>query len=202
MESILMQMVKYSQELVEQVENNLFKDQNGHMLEINQSWYDFVATLTVAEAYFGSQTKKELGTMKFVKVELEENVAIPSRATENSAGYDFSANETVIIQTGETKLISTGISFIDIPSDVVGVLSLRSSIALKRGLILANGVGIIDSDYRDEIKVMVHSVSKAQQIIKKGERIAQLTFLNYLTTEDDDQQEKSQRTGGFGSTNK
>lgn len=135
---------------------------------------------------------------KFVK--LAENAIIPKRATAGSAGYDLHVLEDTEIPAGKTLLVGTGIGFEDVAHDTVAILSLRSSIALKRGLILANGIGVIDSDYRLEIKVMVHNIGEVPVTLQAGERIAQLLFTKYLMTENDGASVKEQRVGGFGST--
>lgn len=128
----------------------------------------------------------------------------PTYGTSESAGADLYAGEdgVVLIAPGETKLISTGISM-EIPEGYVGLLVARSSMAVKRDLAPANKVGIIDSDYRGEIKVALHNSGSKLQIIEVNERIAQLVIVPYLkaTFEDAAELSDSERgEGGFGST--
>lgn len=124
---------------------------------------------------------------------------IPTHQTLYSAGADVCASESVTIEPGQVKLVSTGAY---VPADthhlnVVIMLAIRSSIALKRGLSLANGVGIIDADYTDEIKVMLHNHSDKPAAIEAGERIAQLVAVPFARIYPVKSEE---RTGGFGST--
>lgn len=139
------------------------------------------------------------------------------RQTNNSAGADLSASEDVVIRAGEIVLVPTGYylthtvadSFCGsipvfssmsgevLPDDIFYLLAARSSLAYKKGLLLANGVGIIDSDYKDEVKVMLYNSTKETVIISKGERIAQLIPTQYLPIFPSLENE---RNGGFGST--
>jgi dUTP pyrophosphatase len=140
------------------------------------------------------------------------NGTLPKRKTKYSAGYDVCSNENVIIKAGETRLVSLGIAldqtWIQKNTDetfrkqnYLG-LYIRSSLALK-GLMLGNSVGIIDIDYPDEIKMIIHNSSKTEKKILQNDRIGQLIFhqhngINILDTLYSDEIE---RNGGFGSTN-
>jgi dUTP pyrophosphatase len=132
-------------------------------------------------------------------------VMLPKRKTKYSAGYDISSNEECDIKSGETRLVSTGIKAKMEADEVLKIYS-RSSLGLKKGLTLANSVGIIDSDYFENeqndghIMVALHNFSLSSAHIDKGERIAQGIFSKYLITDDDNSEDI--RKGGFGSTNK
>ena len=124
---------------------------------------------------------------------------IPTHQTLYSAGADVCAAETVTIEPGQVKLVPTGAY---VPEGVKGrdfalMLMIRSSIALKRGLSLGNGVGLIDTDYPDEIKVMLHNHTDNAAVIEKGERIAQLVAVPFERIYPVKSEE---RKGGFGST--
>lgn len=109
-----------------------------------------------------------------LKIKKKDSWAMtPTYGTDDSAGADLYAGEdgVVLIAPGETKLISTGISM-EIPNGYVGLLVARSSMAVKRDLAPANKVGVIDSDYRGEIKVALHNSGSQLQIIEVNERIA------------------------------
>lgn len=140
-----------------------------------------------------------------LKIKKKDSWAMtPTYGTDDSAGVDLYAGEdgVVLIAPGETKLISTGISM-EIPKGYVGLLVARSSMAVKRDLAPANKVGVIDSDYRGEIKVALHNGGSQLQIIEVNERIAQLVIVPYLkaTFEDAVELSNSERgEGGFGST--
>lgn len=150
-----------------------------------------------------------------------EDIHLPVRKTNASAGYDFEAAESLIVPSiwkvlaekvfiGEATglkatLIPTGIKSYMLDDEYLQ-LSIRSGTALKTGLILANGVGVVDSDYYNNpdneghIMFPVHNLGFKDKLIKKGERIGQGLFLNYLKADDD--MSDGVRTGGFGSTDK
>lgn len=120
------------------------------------------------------------------------------KTTPESTGF-------ITIVSGDRILIPTGIIF-DIPQDHKIHLYVRSSVALKKGLVLANSVGIIDEDYYHETFVMLHNISGNSVMIEDGERIAQAACVpkyRYSLTQTIQQpQQKTDRTGGFGSTGK
>mgnify|MGYP004607976495 FL=1 len=137
------------------------------------------------------------------------NINLPVRSTKNSAGYDVEAAEDCIIPAfkpgQKPTLVKTGIKAY-MESDEVLILANRSSNPGKKGLILANSIGVVDSDYygnpdNDGHIMYAFFNFKAEDIeIKKGDRIGQAIFQKYLVTYDDIAQ--GERTGGFGSTNK
>ena len=136
---------------------------------------------------------------------LDEKAIIPTYGTEYSAGADLYAllDEDLEIKPGETVMIGTGLAMA-IPTGYVGLIYARSSLGSKKGLAPANKVGVIDSDYRGEIKVPLFNQSKETQIIAKNERIAQIIFTPYLKVnfqETDELDDTTRGTGGFGSTN-
>lgn len=131
---------------------------------------------------------------------LDENAVLPCRATTQSAGYDISSCEDITIFA--RGVVRTGLSVV-IPVHCYGHISPRSSLAMKG---IAIGGGVIDSDYRGEIKVILFNFSGEPFHIKKGQRIAQLILTNItvlpvihegVVIEDKD----VVRVGGFGSTN-
>lgn len=136
---------------------------------------------------------------------LDEKAIIPTYGTEYSAGADLYAllDEDLEIKPGETVMIGTGLAMA-IPTGYAGLIYARSSLGSKKGLAPANKVGVIDSDYRGEIKVLLFNQSKETQIISKNERIAQIIFTPYLKVnfqETDELDGTTRGTGGFGSTN-
>ena len=136
---------------------------------------------------------------------LDEKAIIPTYGTEYSAGADLYAllDEDLEIKPGETVMIGTGLAMA-IPTGYVGLIYARSSLGSKKGLAPANKVGVIDSDYRGEIKVPLFNQSKETQIISKNERIAQIIFTPYLKVnfqETDELDDTTRGTAGFGSTN-
>jgi len=130
-------------------------------------------------------------------------VRMPQRKTSLSAGYDLEAAEDVIIQPGQVALVPTGLKAYMGPGEVL-LLAVRSSLAVRRQVTLANGIGVIDADYVDNpdneghIMVALANLGQRPVTIARGERIAQGIFLNYMTTADD--QPGGARVGGIGST--
>ena len=116
-------------------------------------------------------------TLKIRKV--SENAIIPKRATGGSAGLDLCAciDAPITLNGGETALIPTGLA-IELPSAEYGAFVFaRSGLAIKHGIGLLNAVGVIDSDYRGEIKVGVINQIGEAYTIEPGERVAQMVIL-------------------------
>lgn len=135
---------------------------------------------------------------------LSENARIPEYASVGSAGADlYNASGDVTIDAGESVAIGTGIAM-QIPEGYVGLVYARSGLACKSGLAPANKVGVIDSDYRGEIKVVLYNHSKEPRTVASGERIAQLVVAPFVRCEfEEGEIDSTQRgEGGFGSTGK
>ena len=142
-------------------------------------------------------------TLKIRKV--SENAVIPKRATGGSAGLDLCAciDAPITLNGGETALIPTGLA-IELPSAKYGAFVFaRSGLAIKHGIGLLNSVGVIDSDYRGEIKVgVINQISEAYTI-EPGERVAQMVVMpvSMMPVEEVDTLGETDRgAGGFGST--
>ena len=130
-------------------------------------------------------------------------VALPSYQTTGAAGFDLAASEDMTIAPGDVALVPTGL-VIEVPANhFLGVFA-RSSTPLKRGLMVANGVGIVDSDYcgpRDEIKIQVLNFTSAPVAVQRGDRLAQGVILPYTRVEWQERDAPVQPTrGGFGAT--
>jgi dUTP pyrophosphatase len=134
---------------------------------------------------------------------LHQAVQLPRYETSGAAGFDLAASSDVTIPAGEMALVPTGL-VIEVPSGLFLAIFARSSTPLKRGLMVANGVGVVDADYcgaTDEIKVPVINVTRKTVEIRAGDRIAQGIFLpapRVEWEEADDWQREAR--GGFGST--
>lgn len=99
----------------------------------------------------------------------------PARATDGSAGFDLRATEGDVISPSYRKVFGTGVS-VAIPPGFVGKVFSRSGMGFKYGVSLANGTGIIDSDFRGEIKVSLINKGNDFYAVKRGDRIAQIIF--------------------------
>ena len=146
----------------------------------------------------------DLLTVKIKKVS-NNSLALPTYATAASAGVDLSADlgEPITVSPGENVKIPTGVA-IELPNpSVVALVFARSGLASRHGIGLTNGVGVIDSDYRGEIQVLIQNLGNDPVTIKPGDRIAQMVFMPIFRAifEDvADLQETARGAGGFGST--
>ncbi len=142
-----------------------------------------------------------------VKVKkLHPDAMLPTYGSAEAAGADLYAclEKTVTIEAGETYFIPTGIA-LEVPKGCAGLVYARSGLACKRGLAPANKVGVVDSDYRGEVKVALHNHSLTPQTVEPGERVAQFIITPVLTPvyeESEALSDTSRGTGGFGSTGK
>lgn len=144
--------------------------------------------------------------MKINIKRLTETAILPDRGSAYAAGYDLFAdvNESVEIQPHETKMIGTGLAM-EIPEGYFGGIFARSGLSSKEGLRPANCVGVVDADYRGEVKVALHNDGEVVREIKAGQKIAQLVVVPFLGVEFDEVKELSETVrgaGGFGSTGK
>ncbi len=129
---------------------------------------------------------------------------MPAYQTSGSAGMDLYAfiSDDIILEPMQRSLISTGL-FIALPPGVEAQIRPRSGLAIKQGITCLNTPGTIDSDYRGEIKVILINLSNEKQIVRNGDRIAQMVISRYesIRWEKVDVLDESQRgAGGFGST--
>ena len=137
---------------------------------------------------------------------LKDNAILPTYGSAGAAGADLYAclEEEVTILPGETAWIPTGIA-LEVPEGFAGLVYARSSLGVKRGLAPANKVGVIDSDYRGEIRVVLLNHGKEPQTILSGERVAQFIITPVLTPAYELVEELSDTArgvAGFGSTGK
>ena len=134
---------------------------------------------------------------------LDPSVELPSYAYTGDAGLDLRANEDVLLQPFERRLVSTGLA-VAIPEGYAGFVQPRSGMALRRGLSMANTPGLIDAHYRGELKVCAVNLDAHEPIvIERGERIAQLVIQRVPVVElveVDELDETDRGAGGFGSS--
>ena len=138
---------------------------------------------------------------------LREGAKIPRRATEGAAGMDLYAciDESITLAPQQLVIVPTGIA-IELPDNGCGAfLYARSGLGVKHGICLANGVGVIDSDYRGEVCAGLCNVSDKPYVIAPGERIAQMVIAPVFTpdvVEVSELSDTQRGAGGFGSTGK
>ena len=147
--------------------------------------------------------------MAQVKIKkLDPNATIPTSGSAFAAGYDLyaclSGDGEVTIPAHHTVMVPTGIA-VALPEGTFGGLFARSGLASREGLRPANCVGVVDSDYRGEIRVGLHNLSAEPYTVQPGERIAQMIIMPYFAPEIVEVaslSETDRGAGGFGSTGK
>ena len=136
-----------------------------------------------------------------VECRVDNAAYLPKRSNSSDAGADLRSTEKCELYPGETKLLDSGVA-VKIPQGYGGFVFNRSGQGSK-GIILLNGVGVIDSDYRGNIKIALKNISENRYGIEVGDRIAQLVILPVILCDFVDSWKDTERgTGGFGSTGK
>jgi dUTP pyrophosphatase len=133
-----------------------------------------------------------------------DSIPLPYYATAGAAALDLHAciDEPAVLPAGGEALIPTGIAAA-IPEGCVGILAVRSSMGIRHGVAMSNGIGIIDSDYRGPLRVGLHNFRDTEYVVEPGDRIAQLLILPVLRPEVEvvsELSETARGAGGFGST--
>ena len=135
---------------------------------------------------------------------LDPTVSLPKYEPAGAAGFDLAASVDMTIQPGQVTLVPTGLVIAVPRGHVLGIFA-RSSTPLKRGLMVANGVGIVDADYcgpTDEIKIEVYNFTAAPVRVEAGDRLAQGVLIPYVRAEwtEESRAHRTDDRGGFGST--
>ena len=143
--------------------------------------------------------------IKIIDPRIGDDFNLPEYQTDGSAGVDLQAciDQTVSLQPGDTELIPSGIAIHIKDPSLAAVLLPRSGLGHKKGLVLGNLVGLIDSDYQGQVFISCWNRGSEQIDIEPGMRIAQMVFLpveqvNFNVVEDFDESERG--SGGFGHT--
>ena len=142
--------------------------------------------------------------MKVQIKKLNPDAKLPVYGSSYAAGADLFActDGDVTIEPHKTAMIPTGFAM-ELPEGYAGFIYARSGLASKKGLAPANKVGVVDCDYRGEVKVALHNHGETAQTVSRGERIAQLVIAPYVTAQFEEAEELSgteRGAGGFGST--
>ena len=135
---------------------------------------------------------------------LHPGAKLPTYGSAEAAGADLYAclEGSVTIAPGESAWIPTGIAM-EVPKSCAGLIYARSGLACKRGLAPANKVGVVDSDYRGQVVVVLHNHGNQPQTVENGERIAQMVITPVVTpayVESEELDDSQRGSGGFGST--
>ncbi len=137
-----------------------------------------------------------------VKIVNKSDNPLPKYATEDAAGMDICADEDILLENGKVSLVGTGL-YIELTKGYEAQIRCRSGLALKHGVMLVNGIGTIDADYRGEIKIIMTTILNTPYQIKKGDRIAQMVIskLTQAHLSQVAELDVTQRNeGGFGSS--
>jgi len=130
-------------------------------------------------------------------------VPLPSYQTAGAAGFDLASSVDMTVAPGRVTLVPTGL-VIEVPAGHLLAVFARSSTPLKRGLMVANGVGVVDPDYcgpQDEIKIEVYNFTSQEVAIRRGDRLAQGVILPCVRADWREETESTAPTrGGFGTT--
>ncbi len=141
--------------------------------------------------------------MKVAIKRIDATLPLPSYQTTGAVAFDMYSRVADTIKAGETKLFPTNF-IIQTPAGYMLMLAARSSLSKKKGLKMANGIGIIDQDFcgnEDEIQLLLHNYSAQDVLIEKGERLAQGSFVKIDKAEWEEVETMTAATrGGFGTT--
>ena len=144
---------------------------------------------------------RDVMVKQVVECRVDNAAYLPKRSNSSDAGADLRSTEKLEIYPGETKVVDTGVA-VKIPQGYGGFVFNRSGQG-KNGIIVLNGVGVIDSDYRGNIKIPLKNISDNRYTIEIGDRIAQLVIIPVILCDFVDSWNDTERgTGGFGSTGK
>ena len=144
--------------------------------------------------------------MKINMKKLTETAIMPERGSAFAAGYDLFVDTDTEIQIAphQTAMLPTGLAM-EIPEGYFGGIFARSGLASKEGLRPANCVGVVDADYRGEVRVALHNDSEVVRVIAPKQKIAQRVIVPFLSVEFEEVENLSDTVrgaGGFGSTGK
>ena len=145
--------------------------------------------------------------IKYLSDKIGKEIQAPYYASTGAAGMDLAActDEPVAIPAGQHRIIPTGIAIALPSNEYVALVYVRSSLGFKKGVTLSNSVGVIDSDYRGEIKVSLANLSDKEFVVNPGDRIAQLVITPVCIpslTVTNELSSTYRGEGGFGSTGK
>ena len=134
---------------------------------------------------------------------VDSTLPLPQHETPGAVGFDLFCREGVTVPPGAIRLIPTNV-IVAVPPGYMLMVAARSSLPVKKGLMVSNGVGVIDQDYRgpeDEIRVQVLNFTDAPVEVARGERLAQGIFVRVAQVDWDEVEiVQAQTRGGFGST--
>lgn len=138
----------------------------------------------------------------WIKVLTDDAAQVPKYQTPGSAGCDLMSTDYAVISPGCRAIVGTGLK-LEIPEGFGAYVCPRSGLAAKHGITVLNSPGVIDNDYRGEIKVILHNAGETDFIIQKGDRVAQLVFFpifQAIFLRSSTVKDTTRGNGGLGST--
>lgn len=174
-------------------------------LQMEQEKFEFITDSTTFDrpkAYKANTYKFDYPNIIGIK---SGKHGIPKKATKGSAGFDLRADllvDNITINPGESCLVNTGTS-LELPEGTCAMVLPRSGLALKKSITIPNSPGLIDSDYRGDICVILRNEGTEPFVVEDGDRIAQLIIVSFISPSwisVDELSQTSRNTGGFGST--
>ena len=147
---------------------------------------------------------KVVPAKKCVRIKrVDSDLPLPRHETQGSVGFDLISREDVTVPPGEIRLVPVNV-IVEVPEGVMLMIASRSSLPGRKGLMIPNGVGIVDQDYRgpdDEIHVQVYNFKDEASTVERGERIAQGILVRIEQVEWEEMEDvEGENRGGFGST--
>ena len=141
--------------------------------------------------------------MKIKIKKIDSSIQLPEYKTSGAVGFDLATTKDMVIQPKTIELVPTGL-IVCIPEGHMLLLAARSSLPIKKGLMMPNGIGIIDQDYcgpEDELKLQIYNFTDEPIQVKKGDRLCQGVFVKIEKAEWEEVQKLPDKTrGGFGTT--
>ena len=139
--------------------------------------------------------------VKYKKFDESKELFVPEYKSEGASGMDIMSIEDVFIPPNETRIVKTNLA-VEIPQGTELQIRSRSGLSAKNGIFVLNGVGVLDSDYRGEILIILHNVGKSIFKINIGDRIAQISLSRVEKIElyQDELSKTDRGEGGLGST--
>lgn len=147
---------------------------------------------------------KKTGSLNVRIKRVDERLPLPQYETSGSVGFDLLVREDTVVEPGTLALIPNNV-IVEVPAGYMLMLANRSSTPRKKGLMVANGIGVVDLDYHgpaDEVKTLVYNFSHQTVTVARGEKISQGIFVRVDRAEwsEADEHLKNESRGGFGST--
>jgi len=173
---------------------------SNHLPVTRRSWPSQRGSVGLRSLHEEAYADDRLSKSALQVIRINDSATLPSRATAGSVGYDLCSAQETVIKAGASQLVSTAL-IVAIPDGFYGRVAPRSGLAVRNSIHV--GAGVIDPDYRGELKVLLHNLGADDFVVRPGDRIAQLIVEACATppvVEVQELEETERGLGGFGST--